>query len=164
MSNQWKQKDIPHKGWNLIDVIDVREDGQEEWETDYETCMMCGNEKIRYVHIVTHEDVAEDFRVGCVCAEKMTSDYFTPKHREQALRNRASRRANWPKRKWKLSMKGAYYLKVEERIILIYRDKKSNKYKVKVGDTFGKKQFSTLDEAKIAAFNGMEYLKDRGEW
>ena len=70
MANFWKQHGIPHKGWTLVDVIDVREDGQSEWETDYETCMMCGNEKIRYVHILEHPEVDEEFRVGCTCAEK----------------------------------------------------------------------------------------------
>ena len=41
--------DLPYKDSNLIDV---NEDRQSEDETDYETCMMCGNEKIRFVHIV----------------------------------------------------------------------------------------------------------------
>ncbi len=40
MSNYWNISGVPHKGWNLIDVIDVREDGQSEDETDYEICMM----------------------------------------------------------------------------------------------------------------------------
>jgi hypothetical protein len=95
MANFWKQQGVPHKGWTLVDVIDVREDGQPEWETDYETCMMCGNEKIRYVHIVEHPEIEEEFRVGCTCAEKMTSDYLNPKRREKELRNKASRRINW---------------------------------------------------------------------
>jgi hypothetical protein len=146
MANYWKQQGIPHKGWTLVDVIDVREDGQAEWETDYETCMMCGNEKIRYVHIVEHAEVGEEFRVGCTCAEKMTNDYLNPQRRERELRN------------------GNYFLNIEEHHLLIYRDKKTNKYKVKIGETFGKKTFDTLEKAKIAAFNGMEYLKDKGEW
>ena len=37
MANYWKQHGIPNKGWTLVDVIDVQEDGQAEWETDYET-------------------------------------------------------------------------------------------------------------------------------
>lgn len=57
MANYWKLEGIPHKGWTYVDIIDVREDGRYEWETEYETCMMCGNEKIRYVHIVEHKEV-----------------------------------------------------------------------------------------------------------
>lgn len=164
MTNYWKQQGIPHKGWTLVDVIDVREDGQAEWETDYETCMMCGNEKIRYVHIIENAEVGEEFRVGCTCAEKMTNDYLNPERRERELRNRANRRINWTKKDWKRSKNGNYFLNIEEHHLLIYRDKNTSKYKVKIGETFGKKTFDTLEKAKIAAFNGMEYLKDKGEW
>ena len=100
MPNHWKQFGVPHRGWQLKDVIDIREEGQAEWETDYETCMMCGNEKIRYVHIVTHEEVCEEFRVGCNCAERMTEDYLNPERRERELRNRANRKTNWKNKQW----------------------------------------------------------------
>jgi hypothetical protein len=40
MGNYWNLPGVPHKGWTLVDVIDVREDGADEWEADYETCMM----------------------------------------------------------------------------------------------------------------------------
>ncbi|MEZ7946965.1 MAG: hypothetical protein QMB84_01740 [Macellibacteroides fermentans] len=160
MANHWKQHGIPHKGWTLIDVIDVREDGQEERETDYETCIMCGNEKIRYVHIVEHPDIAEEFRVGCTCAEKMTNDYVNPEKREKELRNRVTRRINWTRKQLKISRNGNYYLNVDDRHLLIYRDEKTKKYRVKIKDTFEKKAFDTLEKAKIAAFNGMEYLKE----
>jgi len=164
VANYWKQQGIPHRGWALIDVIDVREDGQEEWETDYETCMMCGNEKIRYVHIVEHPDITEEFRVGCTCAEKMTNDYVNPEKREKGLRNRATRRVNWTRKQWKISRNGNYYLNVDDRHLLIYRDEKTKKYRVKIKDTFEKKAFDTLEEAKIAVFNGMEYLKEHNKW
>ena len=160
MANHWKQHGIPHKGWTLIDVIDVREDGQEERETDYETCIMCGNEKIRYVHIVEHPDIAEEFRVGCTCAEKMKNDYVNHEKREKELRNRVTRRINWTRKQLKISRNGNYYLNVDDRHLLIYRDEKTKKYRVKIKDTFEKKAFDTLEKAKIAAFNGMEYLKE----
>ncbi|MFA6924116.1 MAG: hypothetical protein WC223_07655 [Bacteroidales bacterium] len=164
MANYWKQQGIPHKGWQLITVIDVREDGQSEWETDYETCMMCGNEKIRYVHIVEHNEVDEEFRVGCVCAEKMTNDYLNPRQREKELRNKTNRRINWAKKEWKRSKNGNHFLKYEEHHLLIFKDKKTNKYKVKIGEVFGKKIFDTLEQAKIAVFNGIEYYKEKNKW
>jgi len=110
MSNYWNIPGIPHKGWSLIDVIDVREDGQDEDDTDYETCMMCGKEKIRFVDILDHNEVKEEFRVGCVCAEKMTSDYTNPKRLENDLRNKAARRTNWITKEWKYSKNGNQYL------------------------------------------------------
>lgn len=97
--------------------------------------MMCGNENIRYVHIVQHKhnDIAEEFRVGCTCAGKMTNDYFNPERREKELRSKANRRINWAKKDWKRTKTGNYYLKIEERFLLIYRDKSTNQYKVSCG-------------------------------
>lgn len=161
MANYWKQQGIPHKGWVLVDVIDVREDGQSQWETEYETCMMCGNEKIRYVHIVQHKDIVEEFRVGCTCAEKMTNDYLNPERKERALRNKANRRINWIKKHWRRTKTGNYYLRVDGYFLLIYIDKKTDRYKVKIDKVFGHKLFDNLEKAKIAAFNGMEYLKEK---
>jgi len=164
MANHWNQQGIPHKGWVLEDVIDVREDGQPAEETAYETCMMCGNEKIRFVHIVSHREISLEYRVGCVCAEKMTNDYVNPKQREKELRNRATRRINWTKKHWKISKNSNRYLNYKEHHLLIYKDKKTGKYKVKIDDTFGKRSFDYLEKAKIASFNGIEYLKAKGEW
>lgn len=94
----------------------------------------------------------------------MTNDYINPERRERELRNRANRGVNWTKKDWKISKSGNFFLTVDGQHLLIYKDKKTNKYKVKIGETFGKKTFDTLTEAKIAAFNGMEYLKDKGDW
>jgi hypothetical protein len=47
MSNYWKVAGVSHKGWKLIDVLDIRDEGQSEIETDYESCMMCGHKDIR---------------------------------------------------------------------------------------------------------------------
>lgn len=40
-----------------MDVVDLRADGESADKTDYATCQMCGNEKIRYVHIMKHPDL-----------------------------------------------------------------------------------------------------------
>jgi len=164
MVDYWKQPGIPRKGWTLLHVIDIREDGQSESDTDYETCMMCGNEKIRYVHVVEHSEVSSEFRVGCSCAEKMTEDYVNPARREKDVRNRSSRLLNWTKKQWKKSKNGTYYLKIEERLLLIFQDKKTSKYKVKIGDTFGEKAFDKIEKAKVAVFKGIEFLKEKGRW
>jgi hypothetical protein len=164
MSNHWKLSGIPHKGWTLIDVIDVREDGEAECDTDYETCMMCGNEKIRYVHVVSHEDINEDYRVGCVCAEKMTSDYINPKRRENDLRNRASRRLTWADKKWSTSKKGNTYLKKDEHLLTIFKDGKSDKYKCSIDKLFGSVTYDSIRAAKIGLFNKVEEMKDKGKW
>ncbi len=48
--------------------------------------------------------------------------------------------------------------------MLIYRDKKSKKYKGAIDDKWGKQQFDNLREAKMAILNVIEILKERGEW
>ena len=77
--NRWDQPGVPHKGWHCVDVVDLRADGESADETDYATCQMCGNEMIRYIHIMEHPDLDESFDVGCVCDEKMSGDYEGPK-------------------------------------------------------------------------------------
>ena len=161
MSLRWNKKEIPHKGWCLVDVIDVRENGESISETTYEKCMMCNNEKIRYVHIVAHPDFSDNLNVGCICAEKMTNDYVNPKKLEKELRNKSQRRNNWLKKNWKISSKGNVYLKSNDNFITIIKDSKSNMYKCCVNQVWGNKLFNTIEEAKIATFNGVEYLKEK---
>lgn len=164
MNNHWNLTDIPHKGWRLLDVIDIREDGQSVEDTDYETCMMCGNERIRYVHIVEHNEIDEEFRVGCDCAEKMTNDYVNPGKLERNLKNRAVRRSKWISKEWHFNEKGNQYLKKDGHYFLIFKDTKSRKFKCKVDEIWGKKFFNTVEEAKAAVFNGIDYLKEKEEW
>lgn len=52
--NRWSSAGIPHKGWTCVDVIDLRANGEQPEDTDYATCQMCGNEKIRFVHVMQH--------------------------------------------------------------------------------------------------------------
>jgi|694.fasta_scaffold13431_27 hypothetical protein len=123
--NLWDQLDVPHKGWIFLDVIDT--------ETAEATCEMCGNERIRYVHMMAHADYAARLSVGCVCAEKMADDYVNPRRRERKLRNAAAKRIRDKKRElenketrrqqildavWQESKNGNPYL----RINLYYSD------------------------------------------
>lgn len=159
MSNYWSTAGIPHKGWEYETVIDLKEEGE-----DYETCMMCGKEEIRYVHIVSHDEVAETYRVGCVCAEKMTSDYVNPKEKQRKLENRAKRKENWKYKEWKQSQKGNQYFKFEGHLLLIYTDKRSGKFRCKIDETFGSKSYNYVSEAKAGIFEKIEELKEQGNW
>lgn len=132
MSNKWNLPNIPHKGWIIQDVIDIREDGQSVEETEYETCMMCNNERIRYVHILTHSEVTEEFKVGCVCAEKMTNDYVNPKKLEKGLRQKSSRRIQWIKKTWKETENHNLTLIVEGHRLIILQTRKQINTSVKL--------------------------------
>jgi hypothetical protein len=63
-----------------------------------------------------------------------------------------------------ISKNGNHYLKLDGKLLVIFRDKKNLKFKVTVDGTFGKHSFKTFELAKVAAFNGVEYLKEKGEW
>ena len=91
---RWDNPGIPHKGWTLIGYEDIREDALDDEDFEYETCEMCHNERIRYVHILTHPDYNGEIRVGCDCACKMTDDYVSHPEHERQMRNRAARRNN----------------------------------------------------------------------
>lgn len=67
---------------------------------------MCGDEKIRYAHILEHPDLDENFEVGYVCAEKMSDDYEGPRRRDARLRNRSARRTRWLQHTWRSSAEG----------------------------------------------------------
>ena len=54
---RWDKKDIPHKGWIEIGMEDLGEEAEFGEEIQYEQCEMCGNEKIRYVHIMKHPEI-----------------------------------------------------------------------------------------------------------
>jgi hypothetical protein len=159
MANYWNTAGVPHKGWVYETIIDLKEDGE-----DYETCMMCGREEIRYVHILSHEEIDETFRVGCVCAEKMTGDYVNPKERQRQLENKAKRKENWKYKDWKQNLKGNHYYKFEGHMLVIFRDSKTNKFKCIIDGKFGSKLYQYLSEAKEAIFNKIEEMKEKGSW
>lgn len=150
----WDTPGVPHKGWECDTVYDIREDGSSPDETDYEVCQMCGNERIRFVHVMSHTQYPDELNVGCVCAEKMSNDYVGPKNKEKTLRNKASRRGKWLTRKWRFSSKGNDFLNIDGRNIVVYPNKfNPGKWGYGIDGIFSKETFETKDKAKIAAFN-----------
>ncbi|HXH29245.1 MAG TPA: hypothetical protein VNJ01_00370 [Bacteriovoracaceae bacterium] len=149
--NYWNQNGFPHKGWACVDVEDRREDGQSENETDYASCEMCGNEKLRYVHIMSHPKLDQNLEVGCICAGKMSDDYLNPGRKENALKSKASRRSRWLTRNWKLSSKGNHHITVDGNHLLVFL-KRNDCWGYMFNKSFGSKTFKTINEAKFALF------------
>lgn len=119
---RWDNAGIPHKGWTLVECIDLGADASDD-EIEYETCEMCHNERIRYVHILTHPDYPGEIRVGCDCACKMTEDYISHPENERRLKNRATRRRNFIKQEWVRNYKGNLVLRYKgEHITAIERN------------------------------------------
>jgi hypothetical protein len=82
----------------------------------------------------------------------MSDDYEGPKRREARLRNRAIRRTRWLTRKWRVSAKGNSFLNLDGYNLVVYPTK-TGRWGYKIGDRFGRKTFSTKQEAKLALFD-----------
>ncbi len=153
LMGRWDRKDVPHKGWACVDCYDLCADGEE----DYATCEMCGQERIRYVHVMRHETFSEELKVGCVCAEKMTDDYVGHKNREKVLRNQSGRRKNWLKRNWRISAKGNDFLNVDGYNVSIFPSKnRSGHWSFNIDDNFSQKTYAEKSQAKLAAFDALQ--------
>jgi hypothetical protein len=164
--NLWNQPEVPHKGWQFVNVIDT--------ETAEETCEMCGNERIRYVHIMAHPNYSGPLNVGCVCAEKMADDYVNPRKRERELRNAAAKRLRDNKRKiaqdaehrqeilsaqWKDSKNGNPYLQVyleykhgvRKVLAVVFKSKFNDTWAMRVDGVQSGYKHSSVAAAKKAA-------------
>ena len=149
-----KTPDVPHKGWNLHDVVDARDERGLE-HGDYESCQFCGKEQIRWVHILQHPGYPNMIEVGCNCAEKLTNDYVNPKRREQELKSRSSRRVRFPAKGWKTSSKGNPYISHNGKVAVVFGTP-SGKFRISIDKQIQPKAFSTIDEAKMGIFDIIE--------
>lgn len=152
---KWSQAGVPRKGWTCVGIEDLGEPSAE--------CEMCENQKIRYVHHMQHPDYPEALDCGCVCAGKMEEDYTAARARETDLKNAARRRANWLKRKWKISQNGNHYLKTDGYHIVVFQ--KSGSWSGTITEitsqakTHARKLYPSQHAVKLACFDGMIWLK-----
>jgi len=158
--NHWDNPGIPHRGWSCIGMEDLGEFA-ESGEIEYENCDMCGKEKIRYVHIMEHENYGT-IRVGSSCASKMEDDYVNPVQRDNECKNRATRRSNFLKRDWNERSNGNYTLRYKGDNLTIVKSKYDSGYGVVFQDTYvweykGRTRMD-LNTAKRAAFDLFDSL------
>ena len=149
---EWNKPGIPHKGWRCINVLDLGEDAESIEDIEYEQCEMCGNEKIRYVHVMKHPEYPETLHVGCICSEKMSEDYENPRKCEIALRNKAIRRRNFNRTKWRFNpSKKTYSKKYKGEYITLLESKYGN-----WGVFFANQKIWDYDGNKILSFKFAE--------
>lgn len=160
---QWGKEGIPHKGWEFVYMIDLCEDAEhlslEARKELYETCEMCDQEGIRYVHVMEHPEFEGQLRVGCICAAKMEDDYVAPKRRERELRNRLSRKHTFLEKEWSRSNSGNLTLRYQRDYITIFQDRYGrNCYGVTYGSPriewfYKGKKIRNIETAKLLAFD-----------
>lgn len=158
---KWSEAGVPHKGWTCVGVEDLGEASA--------ICEMCETQEIRYVHAMMHPDYARGLNVGCICAEKMEDDYVGPRRREYALRSAAGRKKRWLTRKWRISSRGNSYINTDGFNITIYFNgdgtwggRIEDRGTARAVDS--RKRYLTEDAAKLAAFDGMVFLKTKRGW
>lgn len=155
---RWDKPGIPQKGWIETGVIDLADETEPGADVKYIQCEMCGNERIRFVHILTHHQYPHELRVGCNCAEKLTDDYVNPKNIERTLRNRAIRKQNFLKQKWIRNSKGNYVLQYKQDCITIVPSKYGYGvfYKNNPVWKYKGESIRDLETAEIAAFDAFD--------
>lgn len=149
-TGKWLNQDVPHRNWQCIEVEDLGSPSQ--------TCEMCEQEEIRYIYKMVHDD-HESLEVGCICAGHMDGNFQTAKARDDILKSRTQRRANWLNLSWKISHKGNPYLKTRKNnqdninhIVTITKSK-HGQFSASIDSNFLNTWYQTMDEAKLAAFD-----------
>jgi hypothetical protein len=121
-----KDWDAPLSGWYCIHTFDVKDQG---WSTESTKepklfkCELCGCDKVRFIHVMHHNEFYEDINVGCICAGIMEDDILSAVERERVLRNRYNRKKNFLKQKWYLSFNGNETLLYKNKRITIVKSK-----------------------------------------
>lgn len=155
---KWSQRGVPHKGWSCVDVEDLGEPS--------ETCEMCEVQEIRYVHVMTHPEYPASVRAGCVCAGHMEGDLEAAKTRERVRRNASARRSRWLERAWRVSRSGNPYLNTDGYNIVVYSEG-TNRWRARIthrqtgAARTSRLAYGTADGAKLAAFDGLIWLKEK---
>lgn len=143
--NLWKRDDVPHEGWVCTGIIDLGE--------PVGVCRMCGHQIIRYVHIMKHPDYHRTIGAGCVCAGRMEGNPEAARERENAFKNRQSRRETFIHSALKKSRNGNEYLKHKGEVVTVLPDRyKPGQFKSVVRGQYSM-SFPTKEDALAAAFD-----------
>ena len=153
-SNLWKRDDVPHSGWHCVNVEDLG--------APVGICEMCGYQIIRYAHYMEHPEY-RSLVCGCICAGKMEGDIEGARRRESELKNRLARRVSFFKRKWKVSMNGNDYLKLDDHLVVICSALSRGMWKYAIDNVFSEKAYDSKEKAKAAAFDRLELIRESGD-
>lgn len=106
-----KEWGAPLEYWKFVEMID-------EEDANFK-CELCGCEKVRYVHVMEHNEYFEKVYVGCICAGIMEGDIIAAQERDRKMKNRAKRKLNFPHRRWKETRVGELFIKYHGKYVFI---------------------------------------------
>lgn len=148
--NQWNKQDIPRRDWFCEHTYDVQGNNPDA----YEICQLCGNDRVRFVFVLTHKDYPEKLKVDSSCVEQLMDNYVDPVIREKELLNRHRRRLNWLAMPWRPSEQGNDFMNIAGYNIVIFEDKrKKGKWGYHISGGANRKLSDSKDLAKIAVFD-----------
>ena len=153
----------PLSGWYCDYVYDV-DDGDDEADSDeLFTCELCRCQKVRYVHVMRHEEYFESLEVGCVCAGIMEGNILAAKERDRQLKNRAERKRHFPERRWFKNYTGN--LQLDYKGTRIYINRKADGHfsvyvKGQILTCYHGRFLTNFDMAAYAAFDVVDPAED----
>lgn len=152
-----KELGAPLENWFCVNVVDHLGEDPNIALTD---CELCGCSQVRYIHVMRHYDYRDLLSVGCVCAGVMEGDMLKAKERNRLLKNRASRRVNFAKRKWADLLPNVWTRKYKgELIYMIKTSNGQNQYKVSYMDkTIDQYKGRIIDNPLTASYAAFELI------
>lgn len=90
---RWDRRGMPHRGWSYLRCVDH---GRPDFQ-----CQACGNEHVRYEHVLSHAAVGE-LSTGVQCAGHLTGDTMAAHEHEGAFRRAAAQRRRAAERRTRM--------------------------------------------------------------
>lgn len=158
-TGKWQLRGFPHSGFTCIAHIDL--------ENFRETCEMCEVAEVRYVHVMSHPVVGL-LRCGCICAGWIEGNSEAAVQRDRKAINRATRKANWLDRKWRVSKNGNKFLNTDGYNICVFFNRGSGSWAGSIQKRtpgarayFSKRYYTTPDEAAMGTFDALMFLLEK---
>lgn len=149
--------DVPRDGWRCMEVADL-------WEKhtgrDDVTCEMCGTARIRFVHILEHDNFDEILGVCVDCSQRMTGDTVNPRKVEAEVRRKSEARDRWLAGHWYLSARDNLVINVSGVNMGVFPVKFQNgMWSCRIGEKFFKGMYPSAEQAKYALFDELWKLR-----
>lgn len=153
---KWRRAGVPHRDWRCVEMQDL--------ENDLIVCEMCETRHIRYVHVMSHADHADDLRCGRICAAHMEGDSTAAKLREKHLIRQTGVRARWLTRNWQQTRAGNPTLTVDGFRVTLWKPPASATWSFKCTQratdwSMKGDNYPSSDAAALAALDAKLYME-----
>ena len=144
----------PQTGWHWLRAQDLHDTPGEKPRKN-KRCEFCGQEKVRFVHYLSHPDCKRTLAVGRKCAKALSRDPRV-ETTEKYLHDRAPRKNEFIHHKgWRESAQGNFWIEYQGHHIVVvgYR---LGQFKLRIDGVLGKLFFKNAVAAMGNAFDVVE--------